>query len=352
MKLYGYDFLVDTDFADSTKDEGVRYAWLLENDDRENYIESASFYSHRKGVIDNISGYTTSVSSGCILSSMRCPCRFCRTGTVLPFRRLLTAKEIALQNVLMVLVDMTLHHNMKSNAAMREFAYMGQGEPGYSYPQVRMAIAITNRVMEMINQNVYRHIISTSGIPEMITAFLQDWRSKFYTSRVTLHFSLHLTDRRNYLMPINVIYPYKEVLDHLNKVKEITGEKPCIGVLLFPDFSPNTFNVTYNSDINSIIKILHILNPEKVRLSFCELNTSSEIGISSNYPEEVALEVLNIATSMGFEAKLFSSFGKKGCSACGMLGGKEPVFLVSNSEYSELEKEAIRLVDEASAILD
>lgn len=346
MELYGYDFLVDTE------DEGVRYAWFLEGDDRKNYVESASFYSHRKGAIDNISGYTTSVSSGCILSSMRCPCRFCRTGTMLPFRRLLTAKEIAMQNVLMVLADMTLHHDVSSNAAKREFAYMGQGEPGYSYPQVRMAIAITNRVMEMINQNVYRHIISTSGVPEMITAFLQDWQSKFYTSNVTLHFSLHLTDRRSYLMPINSIYPYKEVLGHLNKVKKITGEKPCIGVLLFPNFSPNNFNTAYNSDINSIINILNILSPEKVRLSFCELNDSPDIGVSSNYPKEVAMEVLNIAKSMGFEAKLFSSFGKKGNSACGMLGGKEPSFLVCKSEYKELEKEAVRLVDEASAMFD
>lgn len=345
MKLYGYDFLVDAE------DEGVRYAWQLEDSYCENFIESASFYSHRKDAVDNISGYTTSVSSGCILHIMHCPCRFCRTGTKLPFRKLLTAKEIATQNVMMVLADMFLSQDVRANKAKREFAYMGQGEPGYSYPQVRMAIDITNKAMEMLNQDVYRHIISTSGVPEMIVAYLNDAKSGFYTSRVTLHFSLHLIDGRSQLMPINVIYPYEEVIDILNKVQSLTGEKPCIGILLFPHFSPNNVNVVYNSDVSSVVNILRILNPEKVRLSFCELNMSLDVGSASNYPQDIALKVLSIAKSMGFEAKLFSSFGKKNCSACGMLGGKEPDILIANSEHREIEKQAISLVDEVTARL-
>ena len=345
MKLYGYDFLVDTE------DEGVRYAWRFEDNDCKNYVESASFYSHRRDAVDNISGYTTSVSSGCILRSLHRPCRFCRTGAILPFSRLLTAKEIALQNVMMVLADMFLSQNTRTNTAKREFAYMGQGEPGYSYPQVRMAIALTNKVMEMLNQDVYRHIISTSGIPEMIFAYLNDSQSRFYTSRVTLHFSLHLIDKRDQLMPINNIYPYEEILDILNKVRSITGEKPCIGILLFPHFSPNNINVEYNSDADSVINILRILDPDNVRLSFCELNTSFDVGSASCYPKDMALKILSTAKSMGFEAKLFSSFGKKDHSACGMLGGKEPDILIAKSEYSEIEKQAISLVDKAAAQL-
>lgn len=345
MKLYGYDFLVDAE------DEGVRYAWQLEKNDINNFVESASFYSHRKETLDNISGYTTSVSSGCILRTMHCPCRFCRTGTKLPFRRILSAKEIAVQNVMMVLADMFLSRDVRANKAKREFAYMGQGEPGYSYPQVRMAIAITNKVMEELNQDVYRHIISTSGVPEMILAYLNDAKSGFYSSRVTLHFSLHLVDGRSKLMPINTLYPYEEVIDLLNKVQSVTGEKPCIGILLFPYFSPKNINATYNSDVSSIADILSILNPEKVRLSFCELNMTSDVGNALEYPQDIAQKVLSIAKSMGFEAKLFSSFGKKEFSACGMLGGKEPDILIANSKYIELEKQAVSLVDKIAAQL-
>ena len=46
---------------------------------------------------------------------------------------------------------------------------------------------------------------------------------------------------------------------------------------------------------------------------------------------------------MGFEAKLFSSFGQEKQTACGMLGGKEPDSIVS-VKWNELEKETDRLI--------
>lgn len=332
MKLLGYDFL------GNAKNEGMRYAWHLK--ECKYYVESASFYSHRKNATENIAGYTTSVSSGCILHAMQCPCLFCRTGSILPFGKLLTAKEIALQNITMVLADMYLTQDTRTVTAKREFAYMGQGEPGYSYSQVRMAIAITNKAMEILNQDVYRHIISTSGVPEMIVAYLDDFKAGFYNTRVTLHFSLHLTDRRNQLMPINNIYSYEEVIEILNRVKSITGEKPCVGILLFPYFSTRSSNDIYSSDLKSVLEILHILDPEKVRISFCELNLSKDVGNAQHYPQEKALEILYAAESMGFEAKLFSSFGQEELAACGMLGGKEPNNLIVENHYGKIEKQA------------
>ena len=78
---------------------------------------------------------------------------------------------------------------------------------------------------------------------------------------------------------------------------------------------------------------------------------TSDVGNALEYPQDIAQKVLSIAKSMGFEAKLFSSFGKKDFSACGMLGGKEPDILIANSKYIELEKQAVSLVDKIAAQL-
>lgn len=89
LEIVGYDILGEN------KMEGIRYAWKEERYSR--YIESAAFINKSKGKEENICGYTTSVSSGCILAAQRIPCSFCRTGKLLPFGGFLTYKEIAKQ---------------------------------------------------------------------------------------------------------------------------------------------------------------------------------------------------------------------------------------------------------------
>lgn len=61
LEIVGYDILGEN------KMEGIRYAWKEERYSR--YIESAAFINKSKGKEENICGYTTSVSSGCILCS-------------------------------------------------------------------------------------------------------------------------------------------------------------------------------------------------------------------------------------------------------------------------------------------
>ena len=59
--------------------------------------------------------------------------------------------------------------------------------------------------------------------------------------------------------------------------------------------------------------------------------------------EEETKQLVELANKMGFETKLFSSFGKEKQTACGMLGGKEPDNIVSE-RWNELEKETDRLI--------
>lgn len=338
LKLRGYDLLGEEG------QEGIRYAWKYA--DNKNLLESAAFVEKTKGMNQNISGYTTSVSLGCILRSIGCPCSFCRTGKMLPFSKMLSAVDIAKQNILMVLTDLNCSDHIELRSNKREFAYMGQGEPGYSYTQVRMAIKITNAVMKTLGQEVHRHIISTSGVPEMIVAFKDDIKNIFFDSRVTMHFSLHATEERDSIMPINCIYPYKSVLGELSPLYNLTGEKPCIGIILFNKFKPSNNKFTYSNDTETIEKVLNDIDSSVFRISLCEFNNVGDLGKSESFEKTKTDEIVELAKEKGFEVKLFSSFGKKEKSACGMLGGKEPEKNISD-KWIKLEEDADKLIKEA-----
>lgn len=334
LEIAGYDLLG----CDNV--EGVRYAW--KSNRYKKYIESAAFINKTKGKDENVCGYTTSVSSGCILRAQNIPCSFCRTGNLLPFGGFLTYKDIAKQNIFMVLTDMYCTEHPELANKEREFAYMGQGEPGFSYSQVRMAIELTNKVMHRLGQKVHRHIFATCGIPESIYNYKQDLKN-YYTERVTLHFSLHATNNRNFIMPIDEIYPFEESLNAMKDIVEITGEKPCIGIMLFNNFSPKAKSFEYTNSIENVMKIVEMLDPRKYRLSFCEYNSSDEISISDVYPNNTANQLLKMVQDKGFEAKLFLSFGHEKKAACGMLAGKEPEFQVSD-KWVELNDLANKLI--------
>lgn len=334
LNIIGYDILGER------KTEGLRYAWKKHG--CENYVESAAFINRRKGADEEICGYTTSVSAGCILSLSNKQCSFCRTGNKLPFGGLLSYTDIAKQNVFMVLSDMNCDDNPELVNRQREFAYMGQGEPGYSYKELRLAIELTNKIMNHLGQNVYRHIFATCGVKDGIREYIKDVQN-FYTKPVTLHFSLHATKQRDLLMPINTEYSYKDCIIEINRVYEITGEKPCIGILLLKNFMPNNKNFLYTNTFQSVSDILSELDPQKCRISFCEYNGVEDICSWENYNEKDAKELVQLAKQKGFEVKLFSSFGREKQTACGMLGGKEPDKKVSE-KWHELEIETDRLI--------
>lgn len=333
ISIVGYDLL-------NNGADGLRFAW--KENDSHYYIESASFINRTKGKKENVCGYTTSVSKGCILSANGLQCSFCRTGNSIPFGGKLSYRDIAKQNVFMVLADMNCSDHPELRNKSREFAYMGQGEPGFSYEQVRLAIELTNSIMRELNQTVTRHVFATCGVPNAIRRYTEDTQS-FYTERVTLHFSLHATQRRSELMPINNLYPYQKCIDELNKVYDISGEKPCVGIMLFNHFMVNVNSREYSNSISSVLNIIRELDPNKCRLSFCEYNPSPDYGSAEEYPQAISNSLLEIVREKGFEAKLFSSFGKEKLSACGMLGGKGPDHKASN-KWMELDVLAEHLV--------
>ncbi len=335
INLLGYDKL------GAAEDEGIRFAWSSESSNV--VLESASFINRAKNEESNICAYTTSVSIGCILRQFNKACVFCMTGMKLPFVRLLTAKEIAKQNILMVLLDMHCDDHKSIVNNKREFAYMGQGEPGYSYPQVRIAIKITDIAMGILGQDVHRHIVSTSGIYEMIDSLHFDLQNNYFNSRITVHYSLHNVSDRAVVMPIETMYGYKDAIAKLGQISCLTNEKICLGLLLFNNFRPMKSDSIIKTTIDDLLPQLSMLPPEKFRFSLSEFNKSEDLGIADVFSEEEAIELKEALIKEGYETKLFNSFGRKEETACGMLAGKKPKNFVS-SKWRELELYAESMV--------
>ena len=106
-------------------------------------------------------------------------------------------------------------------------------------------------------------------------------------------------------------YSYKELLSAVDDVAEITGEKPCIGIMLFNQFSPKGQTLNYTNSVENILNIINELNPEKCRLSFCEYNSTEELGKAEEYSKEQANLLIEEAKNKGFEAKFFLHLVRK-----------------------------------------
>lgn len=307
--------------------DGIRYVWkLLE---KTPFIESAAFKTRAKIPTaesdHHISAYTTSVSSGCALTAGRIPCKFCRTGNTLRFSGPLTSKEIAMQNVFMVMsdIDQSTHDPASSN--LREFAYMGQGEPGFSYTQLRQAIRITDQAMHFLNQKVYRHILATSGVVEMVDALIYDLENNFFgETRVTFHYSLHATQNRTDIMPINELYNFKDIIRRLPTLQKLTGEKPCVGVLIFKDYCNKNNPQHYYTNEEEIERMADLLDPDVCRISLCEFNPCDNTGTNAVVSPSEASRLVEKLEKRRFQVKLFASFGRQENTACGLLGGTIP----------------------------
>lgn len=299
--------------------DGIKYHWNKED----KKVESLAFNRRLKESMEpdeiKTSAYTVSVSYGCQLSSTNMQCEFCETGK-LSYKGNLRADEIALQNIFMAEYDANCPSFPQVRDNRREFAYMGQGEPGLNYPAVKQSILLTDCAMSMIDQVVSRYIISTCGISEFMPVLIDDIKRGCYKNKVTLHFSLHaIDDERDVLMPINKDYDYKEFIKYCAKFREVSNEKIGVGILMFNNFHfNNKKNEAHTLTPEKLEQILNKLDKDIFRIDLCDVNKISR-GKQSPLRNEDAKKLCEVFSSMGFEGKTFSSFGDSEQSGCGML---------------------------------
>ena len=343
--------------------DGIKYYWQ-KGEDR---VESLAFNKRlcepskdeQQAREDNsISAYTISSSFGCILAASMLQCRFCETGSR-QFKGLLSAEEIAMQSVFMANYDANCQSYPELRNHKREFSFMGQGEPGYNYTAIRRAIQINDIAMKAIEQEVYRYNISTSGICTFMPAFIDDLENGIFgNNKVSLHFSLHaIGDDRTRIMPVNTQFNYADFLTWCKKYFETVKEKIGIGLLMFENFKPvlrmgevNFEPYTLSQD--NLKRILEKLDPEIYKIDLCDLNKVSVIDKWKCVKNEDAEKLLEVSKDMGFETKIFSSFGSNQHSGCGMLRSEYVDVDEDGEKTKELYKDSLRLLNYAISELD
>lgn len=315
--------------------DGIKYIWKK----KDHFIESLAFNRRLKmesSVPEDAltSAYTISTSIGCELSIRGMQCKFCETGAN-KFVGHLKAEDIALQCIFMAKYDSNCPSYPQVRNNMREFAFMGQGEPGYNYLAIRQAIMLTDYAMETIDQKVSRYIISSCGIVDFMPALIQDIKNKVFKNKVTVHFSLHtINEERNTLMPINGESDYHEFIKYCEMFYKVCGEKIGVGILMFNRYQTSD-GKRYTLTKKKLEEILDLLDKDVFRIDLCAVNKTST-GSQHQLSNEKAREFLEIVKEKGYEGKLFTSFGDGEQSGCGML----------SSSISDMEEAGTRTIEQ------
>ena len=150
--------------------------------------------------------------SACISTQVGCKmgCRFCasmRCGVV----RNLTAGEI---------VDQVLSIQRETGDRVSKIVFMGIGEPLENYDNVIKAIKLLNNPIGL-NIGMRNISISTCGLAPEIKKLAKE------RLPITLSISLHAPNDiiRNKLMPINIKYPIKQLLEACKDYNKVTKRK-------------------------------------------------------------------------------------------------------------------------------
>lgn len=235
-----------------------------------------------------------SSQAGCVMN-----CAFCATGQGGFFRNL-TAEEI---------LDQVLHYCRvlkKQGERVNNIVFMGMGEPFNNYGNVIEAIKLFNGA-EYLNIGM-RHIsVSTCGVVPGIEKFAKE------NIQANLAISLHApTDEiRNKLMPINVAFPIKKLLQAVDLYIEKTNRKVMFEYLLIDGINDSD---ACAEDLASLMKKkLYHVNLIKYHATSAALRASSQ---------SRQTKFFDILKKAGVSVTFRRSFGEDIQAACGQLGGK------------------------------
>ena len=327
-------------------EDGIKYVWEVDGKN----VESIAFnrrlrIPHGDEDVSNTSAYSVSCSIGCPFSQVKKQCLFCATG-MRNFERNLKADEIALQCIFMAEYDSDCPSYPQVRNNKREFAFMGQGEPGLQYSSVREAIILTDYALATIEQEISRYIICTSGITDFIPSLIEDIRHGVFKHPVTVHFSLNIGDGdRDVLMPMNKEYNYKDFIQECKLLYICTQTKIGVSIMLLDNFDCGTGS-KYTLTEEKLGRILDELDSNIFKIDLCFVN---KVGAIKNTPmsKERADALLSFVHSRGFEGKEFSSFGEGAKAGCGMLDSVDDEVAVVGSQPIIHYNKALELLQNA-----
>jgi len=174
--------------------------------------------------------YTVCLSTqvGCAMN-----CSFCYTGTQ-GLKRHLTAGEIVGQYL-----KALEWHQQNNNAALKpNVVFMGQGEPLHNVSAVQQAVEVLNDP-KLIALGRRQMTLSTVGyLPGM------NQLNKF--PKINLALSLHspFDHERNLLIPLNLKYPLKDVMQAFDEIPHLKTEFMTFEYLMIQNLNMNEVHVT------------------------------------------------------------------------------------------------------------
>lgn len=233
----------------------------------------------------------------CVSSQVGCKmgCLFCMTGKQ-GFQGNLSAGEIVNQ-----LRSIPEWHKVTN------IVYMGMGEPFDNLENVLSSLEILTSSWGMA-MSPRRITVSTIGVKPAMIKFLEN-------SQCHLAVSLHtpFDDERRTLMPIQNVYPIKEVVDEIRKYDFSGQRRVSFEYIMFDGINDSPKHV------KELIRLLSNLNCRVNLIRFHPIPDSPLKGS----PDDKIFEFRDALTSKGIFTTIRASRGQDIQAACGLLSTKE-----------------------------
>lgn len=221
-------------------------------------------------------------------------CLFCMTGKQ-GFQGNLTAGEILNQ-----------YRSLPERKELTNIVYMGMGEPLDNLSEVLLSLEVLTAEWGF-SLSPRRITVSTIGITPAMLEFLN-------RSEAHLAISLHtpFDEERRKLMPIQQVYPLKEVLKEIRSWDFGRQRRVSFEYILFRDYNDSAAHV------NELSRILHGI---RCRINLIRFHPIPDTPLES--PDESTLEAFrNKLNAKGITTTIRASRGQDIWAACGLLSTK------------------------------
>ncbi len=235
----------------------------------------------------------------CVSSQVGCKmgCLFCMTGKQ-GFQGNLSSGEILNQ-----------FKGLPEWNKLTNIVYMGMGEPLDNLQEVLKSLEVLTSEWGF-GLSPRRITVSTIGITPAMMEFLQQ-------SEVHLAVSLHtpFEEERRKLMPIQQVYPLKEVLDEIRSWDFGRQRRVSFEYILFKGFNDS------NAHINELSRILHGI---RCRINLIRFHSIPDTPLESP-DEETIQHFRERLNTKGITTTIRASRGQDIWAACGLLSTKKMV---------------------------
>lgn len=238
-------------------------------------------------------------STICVSSQVGCKmgCLFCMTGKQ-GFQGNLTAGEILNQ-----------YRSLPERDQLTNMVYMGMGEPLDNLTEVLNSLEILSASWGY-GMSPRRITVSTIGLTPAMREFLD-------RSEAHLAVSLHtpFDEQREQLMPVQQIYPLKEVLEQIRSWDFGRQRRVSFEYIVFRGF---------NDSADHIRELARILNGIRCRINLIRFHPIPDTPLES--PDEATLQSFReMLVKKGIRTTIRASRGEDIYAACGLLSTKQMV---------------------------